>query len=119
VIKRLVGGLALAVAACGATISSGMVSAAHATGNDDFYWLLSQDFDDEGVNGEAVVARHAGRLRDHGLLACQLLDNGWDSLDVTDQLMMEGPYFSDLASNIKTAAMVVYCPHHLSPGVVS
>ena len=33
--------------------------------------------------------------------------------------MVEGPYFSDLASKLESAAVVVYRPHHIPPDAVS
>ena len=104
----LIGGIAaFAIALVGAPT-------ANATGDETFYRLLAKDFEAARVNGEEVVNRHWALLHGQGVKTCQLLDNGWDSIDVVYQLMREGSYIFDQASSISSSAEVAYCPWHLS-----
>ncbi|MDV3125936.1 DUF732 domain-containing protein [Mycobacterium sp. 21AC1] len=107
--KRLVATGALILAASTVAMGNANADPAGLSTQDDTYFRLLATPDDDGF---LITVTNPTLMRTHGLMVCQLMDNGVSDLDAVYQLMDDGPYPWDTASSIAAAA-VAYCPEHL------
>lgn len=93
-------------------MGSGTITAANAepagysSQDETFFRLLTTP---HGDDKRTIVVTNPQLMRAHGLLICELTDNGVSGLDAIHQLMAEGPYTFETANSISAAAKVAYC----------